>query len=234
MRSFFTDAIHSWPDLLQGGEKTAILWVSDMDGLAFARSVLTLLIGVGAYGFSIGLWQGPIMASYVAIKLPLIIFVTLTINALLNGMMAQLLGSRLSFAQTWFALVTSFSIFGLVVGSLAPITIGMALEMTEPDAPGGELAHRRLLLLHTLIVAFAGLISTWRLLLLFRGFTPDYAKAKACVIALILGNLFVGAQVSFLFRPIFCQPGLPIQFLRPDLFEGNFYESVLWALNNSF
>ena len=58
--------------------------------------------------------------------------------------------------------------------------------------------------------------------------------ARRVLIALLAGNLFAGAQVGFLLRPIFGQPGLEIEFLRPDLFEGNFYESVWWALRHAF
>lgn len=40
------------------------------------------------------------MALYVGIKMPLLIFLTLTVNWLLKGLLALLLGSGLSFRQT--------------------------------------------------------------------------------------------------------------------------------------
>jgi hypothetical protein len=191
-----------------------------------------IFAGVGAYGASIGAWQGPLMALYVGIKLPLVILATLSVNALLNGILAQILGTGLSFRQTWLALLTSFSVFALIVGSLSPVTMGMALDMPGPDSPRAGPTHRALLLTHTAIIAFAGCIATWRLMRLFGNFTAK-RSARNAVCALIVGNLFAGAQIAFLFRPIFGQPGLEIEFLRPDMMEGNFYESVWWAFKHT-
>ncbi len=220
----------TWKDLLINGDETATPWTASLNRGAIPFCLVSIALGVGLYGTSIGMWQGPRMALYVGIKLPLVIVLTLTVNGLINGMLAQLLGSRLSFSQTALAILTAFTVFALIVGSLSPITLGMALDSPAPDSPQGPDAHRRLILIHTSIIAFAGLVSTWRLHRLLRHFTTSAAAARNCLIGLIAGNLFVGAQIGFLLRPIFGQPGLKIEFLRPDLFEGNFYESVWWAL----
>tara|TARA_R110002096_G_scaffold240324_6_gene432121 strand:+ start:3295 stop:3999 length:705 start_codon:yes stop_codon:yes gene_type:complete len=224
----------SWKDLLIGGEKTAIPWTDSLDKRAIPFCLITIVAGVGIYGASIGLWQGPKMALFVAIKLPLVIAITLLLNGLFNGILAQLLGSRLSFAQTTLAVLTAFSVFAIIVGSLSPITLGMAWDAPAPDSPRGPETHRRLILIHTGIIAFAGLASTYRLHRLLRYFTSSTDSARNCLIGLISGNLFLGAQISFLMRPIFGHPGLKIEFLRPDMFEGNFYESIWWALKHSF
>ncbi len=44
--------------------------------------------------------------------------------------------------------------------------------------------------------------------------------------AWLAGNLLVGAQLSWNLRPFIGSPDKPVQFLRPDPFKGNFYESV--------
>ena len=51
-----------------------------------------IVLGCGAYGFTIGLRNGLEMGAYVAIKLPLIIFITLIANGLLNGLLGLVLG----------------------------------------------------------------------------------------------------------------------------------------------
>ncbi len=227
-------AFAHWTDLLLGGENSAIAWTTHLQSRALGFCILTIVCGVGSYGFSMGLWNGPRMAVYLAIKLPLIIVITLSVNALINGVLAQLLGSRLSFPQTWFAILSSFTIFALVVGALSPITTGMALEIPASDSAQAGETHRRLLVFHTLIIGLGGFAATCRLLRLFEHFCPNRKSAIRCVVGLLAGNLFVGAQISFLMRPILCQPGLPVEFLRPDMFTGNFYESVIWALKHSF
>ncbi len=42
----------------------------------------------------------------------------------------------------------------------------------------------------------------------------------------LVGNLFVGAQISWIMRPFFGSPGLKVQFLRDNPMAGNFYETV--------
>ena len=195
--------------------------------------ILTILGGSGIYGTTLGAWQGPEMALYVGIKLPFIVFITLATNTLLNGILAQVLGSGLGFRQTLNALLASFSLFSLIVGSLAPISLGMAIDTPGPDSEQAGQVHRSLLIFHTSLISFAGIISTKRLYGLLKDVCPGNAARKT-LIAWLAGNLFAGAQIGFLLRPVFGHPGPKIEFLRPDMFAGNFYESVWWALKNLF
>ena len=220
--------------LLQGKDQPAQRWGESRNRRAVAICIGTILIGVGTYGASIGIWQGPRQALYVGIKLPFVILITLLINSLLNGVLAILLGVRLSFSQTTMALLTAFSVFAIIVASLAPITFGIALDLPEPNTPEGAAAHRSLILTHTFIITFAGIISTGRLFRLLQQFATSSHAARHSLVGLLAGNLFAGAQIGFLLRPIFGQPGLKIEFLRSDLFRGNFYESVWRALTHSF
>lgn len=42
-------------------------------------------------------------------------------------------------------------------------------------------------------------------------------------------NLFLGCQVSWNLRPFFGSPSIEVQFLRPQPWRGNFYEST-WSM----
>lgn len=219
--------------LLRGEDRYCLEPLEQADRRTTLSCLFILLLGVGLYGASVGIWQGPKQACFLAIKLPWVILLTLFTNAILNGILAALLGIRLSFVQTTLALLSSFAVFGLIVGSLAPVTFGMAIDAPGPDDPQGGETHRRLIIAHTFLIAFAGLISTARLYRVLLHFAETPKAARHSLIGLLAGNLFAGAQIGFLLRPIFGQPGLKIEFLRPDLFEGNFYESVWWALKHA-
>ena len=52
-------AFTHWTDLLLGGENSAIPWTDHLQTRALGFCLLTIALGVGAYGFSIGLWNGP-------------------------------------------------------------------------------------------------------------------------------------------------------------------------------
>lgn len=168
------------------------------------------------------------MGLYVALKLPLLVFLTLTVNALLNGMLAQVLGSGFSFRQTWAAILRSFAIFSLMVGSISPVVAYFTWQAAFQGDAGK--AHAVLLLLHVLVMATAGIVANLRLLNGLRLLLTEGAVAVQVLVAWLLGNLFVGAQFSYLLRPFFGQPNLKIEFIRPDAFTGNFYSTV-WIMS---
>jgi hypothetical protein len=79
----------------------------------------------------VGLWRAPLQSLYTAIKFPLLILLTCAGNALLNGLLAQLLGSGLSFRQTSVAILMSFALTGLILGALSPVSL-FVLYNTPP------------------------------------------------------------------------------------------------------
>lgn len=224
-----------WKSLAQGDSPRIAQWLrSSGEASKLGLCLFTIVLGVGVYGASVGLWRAPLMAFYVAVKLPCVIFFTLLVNGLINGMLAQVLASGLSFRQTLQAILMSFAVFALIVGSLSPITMGMALNLPGPGTEGAESAHRHLLLFHVCLISFAGIVSTGKLFGILRTFTGNPKIARRTLVAWLAGNLFVGAQVGYILRPIFGSPGLEIAFLRPDAMSGNFYETVSWAIRQSF
>lgn len=196
-------------------------------------SLLTLIItivgGCALFGFALGLWRASLQGVFVAIKMPLLIFLTLLVNGLINGMLGQLLGSGMSFRQTVVACLMSFSIFSLIVGSFSPILIAWVLDAPPPGTAEGTDWYRIFLLGNTAVIAFAGIVANHKLLRLIQAFSGDALAGWRTLIAWLAGNLFVGAQLSYILRPFFGNPELPVEFLRPNPLEGNFYEAV-WSM----
>lgn len=217
-------------DLARANPHQLTLWLKSRDDHAVTRTLVACLaLGCGIYGFSIGLWRAPTQGLFVAVKMPALITLTLTVNGLLNGMLAILLESGLSFRQTLKAQLMSFALFGLIVGSLSPIVIGMVLDAPPADSPEASGWYPVFLLTHTAIIAFAGIAANYKLLRLLQAFSKSRRTGWVTLIAWLAGNLFVGAQLSYNLRPFFGNPKLPIQFLRPNPFDGSFYEAV-WKL----
>lgn len=215
--------------LARGETAHLVRSLGDKTAGAMLPLVAGIVLGCGMYGFALGLGRAPLMAVFVAVKMPLLIFLTLGVNGLINGMFGTLLGSGMSFRQTLQACLMSFALFALIVGSLAPIMMGMALD--RPEDGTAELAgwYRVFLLSNTAVIAFAGIIANHKLLRLIEAFSGSRAAAWRTLVAWLAGNLFVGAQLSYILRPFFGNPLLPVEFLRADPFQGNFYEAV-WGM----
>ena len=195
-------------------------------GVAFAA-----LAGLALYGFTVGYWRDPLMGGYVAVKLPLLVALTLLGNGLLNGLLGMLLGTGLGFRQSLLALLTAFALAGVILGSLAPVTLLLAWNAPPPDSPGARSAHAAYLVTHTLLIGIAGIAANIHLHRLLAAKSPTPAAATVTLLAWLGGNGFLGAQFSWILRPFFGTPTLEVQFLRPDPLSGNFYQTVWRAID---
>jgi hypothetical protein len=187
---------------------------------------LTAIAGLAIYGFTVGFWRDPLMGVYVAVKLPLLVILTLVCNGLLNGLLGLLLGTGLGFRQSLLALLTAFALAGVILGSLAPVTLLLAWNAPPPDSPGAQNAHAAYLVTHTFLIGFAGIAANIHLHRLLAAKSPGPTAATATLLAWLGGNGFLGAQFSWILRPFFGTPSLKVQFLRDDPLRGNFYQTV--------
>ncbi len=210
--------------LLKGSPGELRSWI-EPDGKishSFAICLLLIILGFGSYGLTVGFWKSPLMGAYVGLKMPLLIFTTLICNSLLNGMIGLLLGSGLGFRQSFQAQLVSFAVAALILGSLTPVTFFMALNAPE---------YANFLVSHTLLIAYAGVMANIHLLRLLLETTPSRKIALLTLASWLGGNAFVGAQFSWIFRPFFGVPGLPVTFLRDNPMQGTFYEALWHSLS---
>ncbi|MCP5120366.1 MAG: hypothetical protein GY953_56950, partial [bacterium] len=175
-------------------------------------------------------FRGMGITDRVALKLPLLIFLVLLANGLINGMFASLLGSGLSFQQTLMMSMVSFTTVSLILGALSPVTFFMALNAPAPDTPEAARWHQIFLVSHTALIAYAGVVGNYKAYLMLARFTGNLSAARRTFLAWLAVNLFVGAQLSFILRPFFGNPAMDVQFLRPNAFDGSFYEVLLRSL----
>ena len=220
-------SLRELPLLCQGRPESLKTWLEQPTGARLLACVTAIVLGCGAYGFTLGLWRAPLMGGFVAAKLPLLIFLTLLTNGLLNGMLAQVLGSGLGFRQTLLAMLMSFAGFSLITGALSPVALMVVLDAPGPDETGGPSAYRTILLVHVAIIAFAGITAHRRFFPVLAAASENPAAGWRVFLAWLAGNLFVGAQLSWNLRPFFGQPGKDVAFLRADWNQSSFYESVL-------
>ena len=54
--------------------------------------------------------------------------------------------------------------------------------------------------------------------------------ARRILLAWLAGNLFLGSQLSWILRPFIGAPHLPVEFLRANAIQGNFYETIFHAV----
>jgi hypothetical protein len=220
------------PVLLRGEVEPMKHWLAESSPSRVALCVGIVVIGTSSFGAAIGLWRAPTQALYNAIKFPLVILLVSAGNALLNGMLAPLLGLNLRFRQSFVAILMSFTIASAILGAFSPLVVFMIWN-TPPRGESSE-AYAFLLLGLVIMIAFAGVAANVRLVELLRRLSSSPAVAHKVLAAWLAGNLFLGSQLCWILRPFVGSPGLPVQFLRPNAFQGNFFETVFGALKSLF
>ena len=219
------------PVLLRGEPLLIRSWMERKEAGRLLFHLAVIVVGTGMFGAAMGSWRAPMQALYTAIKFPLIILLTALGNGLLNAMLAPLLGVNLGVRQSLLAVLMSFTIASAILGAFSPV-LAYLVWNTPPLVSGAQSnlsAHSLILLSETAMIAFAGVAANMRLLQLLRELSGSKAAARKVLLAWLAGNLLLGSQLSWIFRPFVGSPGLPVQFLRADPFHGSFFEAVLRA-----
>ena len=214
--------------LLRGETASLRAWSERWEWRRLLLHVAVVVAGAGLYGAAMGCWRDPWQALFVAIKLPLIVLLTAIGNALLNGMLAPLLGVNIPFRQSFLAIVMSFAIASAILGSFSPLIAFLVWNAPamSPDFRVSGGAYSFIMLTHVGVIAFAGVAANLRLLRLLRELAGNPGAAHRVLCAWLIGNLFLGSQLSWILRPFIGSPTLPVQFLREHPLDGNFYEAV--------
>lgn len=221
-----TSSIHA---LLRGDAETLDGWLARGDFRRLGLCLAWIVTGAGLYGAAMGWWRAPAQGLFVAIKFPLILLLTTLGNALLNGMLAPLLGLNLNFRQCALAILASFTIAAAILGAFSPL-VAFVVWNAPPLTPGTRLTsgtYSSIQLMHVAIIAFAGIAANARLAQLLREHSGgNAALARRVLFAWLTGNLFLGSQLCWILRPFIGSPELPVEFWRQTAFQGSFFETV--------
>ena len=78
-------------------------WSAHWNAQRIVSHIAIIVVGAGLYGASMGWWRDPMQALYTAIKFPLDRSAHRHGNAMLNAMLAPLLGLNIPFRQSFLA-----------------------------------------------------------------------------------------------------------------------------------
>jgi hypothetical protein len=224
------------PFLLRGQVDYLSAWLTRFEPARTVLHLAVIVIGSGLYGAAMGAWRAPLQAAFGALKFPIAILLTTFGTGMINGMFAPLLGLNLSFRQTTQAVLMSFVIASAILGAFSPI-IAFLVWSSPPlqDASANaSTTHAFIKLANVAAIAFAGVAANLRLYQLLRRLSGNARTARRVLCAWLAMNLLLGSQLVWVLRPFIGSPSLPVQFLRPNAFEGNFYETVLRDLMHLF
>lgn len=195
---------------------------------ALAALLAFVLPASAAYGATMAGWRSPLLALYVAIKLPLVFLITVATVSMFNAMAANALGCRIAWRQTLLLAAGAMTTACWILLAFIPI----ALFFMHAGVPrtGDEAtlhyAHNLILMIHIVALAAAGTAGNAVLLRGLIHLAPSRARAAAVFAIWIAAYAFVGGQASWILRPFVGSPFFPVAFCRADALDRNFYEFV--------
>lgn len=220
--------------LLAGDAGKLTEWTQEAEGRWMVTCLLVFLGSCLIYGATFGLWRSGFQAASTAFKFPLVVLLTCAGNTVLNGCLAQVLGTGLGFRQSAVAILMSFTIMGLILAGFAPVMVFFAWCVPAFDSAEAATGQSLTLLAHVSLIAFAGIMGNRRLWQLLRHLTGAPARANTVLFAWLAGNLLLGSQISWILRPWIGRPGISVSFFSSEPLRGNFFEAVWHAITVLF
>ncbi len=217
--------------LLRGEPKLIGAWVRRWSSRRLLLYIAVIVIGAGCYGAAMGSWRALLQAFYTGVKFPLVILLTTLGNGLLNGMLAPLLGLNIGFRQSLLVVCMSFTIAAAILGSFSPLMLFVIWNTPPVSGSWSSVssAYCFMQLATVVFIAFAGIAGNLKLVPLLRELGGSSAVAWRVLFAWLAVNLLLGSQLCWNLRPFVGYPGIPVEFLTPHAFEGNFFEAVFQA-----
>lgn len=183
----------------------------------FVNSNLAIAIFSAVYGAIMGVYAGGIQIVYDAIKVPLLLLISVYITIPSYYVLGSLLGGKISFRQMVVLLLSGLAVMAVVL--LAFVPVNLFFIFTTANATYTTYAF--LVLLNVVIFTLAGLFAVVHVL---RGFVTVFSGSD-WKFAFIIGSIifmFVGTQLAWVLRPYFHY--YP-EFIRPV--EKNFYAALI-------
>jgi len=177
------------------------------------------------YGATIGIWTSPRLAFYAAVKLPLVMLVTVALTLAVAWVLARLLGWRLSLVSATALMLLPLAVASVILLALSPVSALFMLSTPAPDAAARS-THNLLYCAHTFMVgaaATAGIVVLRRLLFDL----VERRRARALLALWFAIYAVVGGEVAWAFRPFVGSIYEEVRFLRPNALKGNVYEFLL-------
>lgn len=182
----------------------------------FINSNVSIIVLSAVYGAIMGLYPGGLQILYDAVKIPMLLLISIYTTAPSFYVLTSLLGGKRSLSQVIVLLLSCLTVMSTILIALVPVNLFFIL--TTPNTSSTE---PFIILLNVLIFALAG---TFALVYLLRGFMALYPGGE-WILSFIIGSFifaFVGTQLAWVLRPYFNYRGY---FIGPV--EKNFYIAII-------
>ena len=184
----------------------------------FVDANLAILALSAVYGATMGTWAGGLSILYSALKVPMLLLISLYLTVPSYYVLYSLLGGKRNLRQTTMLLLFSFTVMATVLIALVPINLFFVITTTRSSN-----TYAFMVLLNIVIFTLAGFFALTNFV---KGAKVLYGESlENWKPAFLLGSLIlmiVGTQLAWVLRPYF---DYYPWFIRP--LESNFYTAMI-------
>jgi len=183
----------------------------------FVNSNLAIVVLTVIYGATMGTYPGGLQILYDAVKIPMLLLISLYLTAPSYYVLCSILGGKRTVLQMVVLLLSGFTVMSTVLLALVPVNLFFILTTADTTFT----SYAFVVLLNIGIFSLAGFFALAHLVI---GFKKMYQEANWTP-AFLAGSLilmFVGTQLAWILRPYFHYDP---QFIRPV--ERNFYIALI-------
>ncbi|MBQ2346653.1 MAG: hypothetical protein II391_04795 [Kiritimatiellae bacterium] len=192
------------------------------------RDVLIVVLSTAAYGAVLAAWRSPLMAAYVAVKLPVVFVATTLVVSAFCWAAGLICRAGLRYREVLGAVFSAMAVAGSILLALSPVVLYFVFS-GAPDAGTREemrFAHATMMMVHILVLACAGATGNLVLCRALRRRVPPACRLAPMVALWIASFAVVGCQLGWIMRPLVGSPNIAVEFLRSDALDSNFLESL--------
>ena len=190
--------------------------------------MLFVAAATGVYGAVLAAWRSPLMAAYVAAKLPLVFVGATMLVSVFCWMAGLATGADLRYREVLEAVFFAMSVAGAILLVLAPVVLFFVFS-AAPDSGTREtmrLAHAAMMLAHIVVMAGAGTVGVALLYRSLKRRVPAGCRLVLMMCLWLAAFAVVGCQLGWIMRPLVGSPNIAVEFLRSDALQSNFLESL--------
>ncbi len=190
--------------------------------------MLFVAAATGVYGAVLAAWRSPLMAAYVAAKLPLVFVGATMLVSVFCWMAGLATGADLRYREVLEAVFFAMSVAGAILLALAPVVLFFVFS-AAPDSGTREtmrLAHAAMMLAHIVVMAGAGTVGVALLYRSLKRRVPAGCRLVLMMCLWLAAFAVVGCQLGWIMRPLVGSPNIAVEFLRSDALQSNFLESL--------
>lgn len=186
------------------------------------------MVAAAVYGAVLAAWRSPLMAAYVAAKLPVVFVVSTLVVSVFCWMAGLATGADLRYGEVLDFVFAAMAIAGSILLALAPVVFFFIVTGAPDTGTRDELrfAHAGMMLAHILVFAVAGVVGNCVLYRTLKRRVPAGCNLALLMALWLAAFAVVGCQLGWMMRPLVGSPNIAVEFLRSDALDSNFLESL--------